>query len=67
MPDWTDHHPPPQAAKLVHLVVGESTAILHGGCKDKSCGKALKNKDQECAQVSYVSNLCTTIFVNVSY
>ena len=48
--DW----PLPQRAKLVHLVVGESTAILHGGRKDESCGKALKNKDQEC---DYTVNL----------
>ena len=48
------HWPPTQARKLVHLVVGESTAILHGGRKDESCGKALKNKDQEC---DYTVNL----------
>ena len=46
-------------AKLVHLVVGESTAILHGGRKDESCGKALKNKDQEC---DYTVNLGNPVY-----
>ena len=43
------HRPPPQAMKLVHLVVGESTVILHGGRKNDSC-----RKDQEC---DYTVNL----------
>ena len=31
-----------QAAKLVHLTVRKAAAILHGGCRHKSCCEALK-------------------------
>ena len=53
MPDWTDQ--PPQATKLVHLIVGEMATIFHGGREDKSCCKALK-EEQECDCTFSVGN-----------
>ena len=51
---WLDR-PATQATKLVHLIVGETAAILHGGREDKSCRKALK-EEQECDCTFSVGN-----------
>ena len=62
-----------QGVKLVDLTVSKAAAILHGGCKHKSCCEALKKGTRVClyspsmkphnfAQIRCVSNVCITLY-----